>query len=151
MNSSLFLSSVENERNLKNLWCLNPDLNLSLSMGRSWPPNSRQFCWCVKDEIPSYPYMLKYLISLFSFLKKNNEELISGLCFYPKSTKTASEPPLAPPVSEEEDEEEEEEEDDNEPPPVIAPRPEHTKSVSPKWLFPNDTTDVLWNNPRVRN
>ncbi|KAM6151110.1 serine/threonine-protein kinase PAK 3 isoform 1-T1 [Rhynchocyon petersi] len=43
------------------------------------------------------------------------------------STKTASEPPLAPPVSEEEDEEEEEE--DNEPPPVIAPRPEHTKSI----------------------
>ncbi|XP_063288222.1 serine/threonine-protein kinase PAK 3 isoform X2 [Pelobates fuscus] len=45
------------------------------------------------------------------------------------NAKTASEPPLAPPVSEEEDEEEEEEEDDNEPPPVIAPRPEHTKSV----------------------
>lgn len=47
----------------------------------------------------------------------------------PQSTKTASEPPLAPSVSEEEDEDEEEEEDDNEPPPVIAPRPEHTKSV----------------------
>ncbi|KAE8584350.1 hypothetical protein XENTR_v10020925 [Xenopus tropicalis] len=45
------------------------------------------------------------------------------------NAKTASEPPLAPPVSEEEDEEEEEEEDDNEPPPVIAPRPEHTKSI----------------------
>ena len=49
----------------------------------------------------------------------------------PQSTKTASEPPLAPSVSEEEDEEDEEEEDDNEPPPVIAPRPEHTKSVGP--------------------
>uniref|UniRef100_A0A8D0L180 non-specific serine/threonine protein kinase n=1 Tax=Sphenodon punctatus TaxID=8508 RepID=A0A8D0L180_SPHPU len=48
---------------------------------------------------------------------------------HPSSTKTASEPPLAPPVSEEEDEEDEEEEDDNEPPPVIAPRPEHTKSI----------------------
>ncbi|MEE6497071.1 hypothetical protein FKM82_002580 [Ascaphus truei] len=49
---------------------------------------------------------------------------------HPLSAKTASEPPLAPPVSEEEDEEEEEEEeDDNEPPPVIAPRPEHTKSI----------------------
>ncbi|XP_041111487.1 serine/threonine-protein kinase PAK 3-like isoform X1 [Polyodon spathula] len=46
------------------------------------------------------------------------------------STKTASEPPLAPPVSEEEDDDEEEEDDDdNEPPPVIAPRPEHTKSI----------------------
>ncbi|XP_061103843.1 serine/threonine-protein kinase PAK 3 isoform X2 [Conger conger] len=48
-------------------------------------------------------------------------------------TKTASEPPLAPPVSEEEDDEDEEEEDDddddNEPPPIIAPRPEHTKSI----------------------
>ncbi|XP_030065773.1 serine/threonine-protein kinase PAK 3 [Microcaecilia unicolor] len=48
---------------------------------------------------------------------------------HPLSTKTASEPPLAPPVSEEEDEEEEEEEDDGELPPVIAPRPEHTKSI----------------------
>ncbi|XP_029107101.1 serine/threonine-protein kinase PAK 3 isoform X2 [Scleropages formosus] len=50
---------------------------------------------------------------------------------FDKGTKTASEPPLAPPVSEEEDEEEEEEEedDDNELPPVIAPRPEHTKSI----------------------
>uniref|UniRef100_A0A3B4DED3 non-specific serine/threonine protein kinase n=1 Tax=Pygocentrus nattereri TaxID=42514 RepID=A0A3B4DED3_PYGNA len=49
-------------------------------------------------------------------------------------TKTASEPPLAPPVSEEEDEEEEEEDededdDDDEVPPIIAPRPEHTKSI----------------------
>ncbi|XP_039622471.1 serine/threonine-protein kinase PAK 3 [Polypterus senegalus] len=49
-------------------------------------------------------------------------------------TKTASEPPLAPPVSEEEDDdedddEEEEDDDDNEPPPIIAPRPEHTKSI----------------------
>ncbi|XP_064422579.1 serine/threonine-protein kinase PAK 3 [Latimeria chalumnae] len=45
------------------------------------------------------------------------------------SAKTASQPPLAPPVSEEEDDEDEEDEDDNEPPPVIAPRPEHTKSI----------------------
>ncbi|XP_030648212.1 serine/threonine-protein kinase PAK 3 isoform X3 [Chanos chanos] len=49
-------------------------------------------------------------------------------------TKTASEPPIAPPVSEEEDEEEEEDDeddddDDDELPPVIAPRPEHTKSI----------------------
>lgn len=50
---------------------------------------------------------------------------------------STTEPPIAPPVSEEEDEEEEEEEedededDDDELPPVIAPRPEHTKSVSP--------------------
>ncbi|XP_072481844.1 serine/threonine-protein kinase PAK 3 isoform X7 [Notamacropus eugenii] len=52
------------------------------------------------------------------------------LAAHPSSTKTASEPPLAPPVSEEEDEdEEEEEEEENEPPPVIAPRPEHTKSI----------------------
>uniref|UniRef100_A0A672GK04 non-specific serine/threonine protein kinase n=1 Tax=Salarias fasciatus TaxID=181472 RepID=A0A672GK04_SALFA len=54
-----------------------------------------------------------------------------------KGAKTSStEPPIAPPVSEEEDEEEEEEEeeeededDDDELPPVIAPRPEHTKSI----------------------
>ncbi|XP_034969655.1 serine/threonine-protein kinase PAK 3 isoform X2 [Zootoca vivipara] len=49
---------------------------------------------------------------------------------HPSSTKTASEPPLAPPVSEEEDEEDDDDDDDdNEPPPVIAPRPEHTKSI----------------------
>ncbi|KAL7837931.1 hypothetical protein AOLI_G00263350 [Acnodon oligacanthus] len=51
-----------------------------------------------------------------------------------QGAKTASEPPLAPPVSEEEDEEEEEEDedeedDDDEVPPIIAPRPEHTKSI----------------------
>ncbi|XP_034034427.1 serine/threonine-protein kinase PAK 3 isoform X2 [Thalassophryne amazonica] len=46
---------------------------------------------------------------------------------------SSTEPPIANPVSEEEDEEEEEEEededDDDELPPVIAPRPEHTKSI----------------------
>ncbi|XP_013876109.1 serine/threonine-protein kinase PAK 3 isoform X2 [Austrofundulus limnaeus] len=49
---------------------------------------------------------------------------------------STTEPPIAPPVSEEEDEEDEEEEeeeenedDDDELPPVIAPRPEHTKSI----------------------
>ncbi|XP_060718438.1 serine/threonine-protein kinase PAK 3-like isoform X3 [Tachysurus vachellii] len=54
--------------------------------------------------------------------------------FEKQGAKTASEPPIAPPVSEEEDEEEEEEEededeDDDEVPPIIAPRPEHTKSI----------------------
>lgn len=55
-----------------------------------------------------------------------------------QSAKTASEPPIAPPVSEEEDEEEEDEEEDDEEedevPPIIAPRPEHTKSVSMIWF-----------------
>ncbi|KAA0716556.1 Serine/threonine-protein kinase PAK 3 [Triplophysa tibetana] len=50
-----------------------------------------------------------------------------------QSAKTASEPPIAPPVSEEEDEEEEDEEEDDDEdddvPPIIAPRPEHTKSI----------------------
>ncbi|XP_057207735.1 serine/threonine-protein kinase PAK 3 isoform X2 [Triplophysa rosa] len=50
-----------------------------------------------------------------------------------QGAKTASEPPIAPPVSEEEDEEEEDEEEDDdeddEVPPIIAPRPEHTKSI----------------------
>lgn len=39
--------------------------------------------------------------------------------------KTVSETPAVPPVSEDEDDD-----DDAAPPPVIAPRPEHTKSVS---------------------
>uniref|UniRef100_A0A1A8BCH6 non-specific serine/threonine protein kinase n=1 Tax=Nothobranchius kadleci TaxID=1051664 RepID=A0A1A8BCH6_NOTKA len=50
---------------------------------------------------------------------------------------STTDPPIAPPVSEEEDEEEEQagkteqqkEEEDRELPPVIAPRPEHTKSI----------------------
>ncbi|XP_032886697.1 serine/threonine-protein kinase PAK 3 isoform X3 [Amblyraja radiata] len=40
------------------------------------------------------------------------------------NTKIASEPPVIPPVVEDDDEDE-----DNIPPPVIAPRPEHTKSI----------------------
>uniref|UniRef100_A0A8C4T9R8 non-specific serine/threonine protein kinase n=1 Tax=Erpetoichthys calabaricus TaxID=27687 RepID=A0A8C4T9R8_ERPCA len=67
----------------------------------------------------------------------NNQKYMSftsGGNYRTSGTKTASEPPLAPPVSEEEDDdedddEEEEDDDDNEPPPIIAPRPEHTKSI----------------------
>ncbi|KAK2083693.1 Serine/threonine-protein kinase PAK 3 [Saguinus oedipus] len=73
----------------------------------------------------SFPLFL--LLSYDSFLGHTENNSSRGET--DSSTKTASEPPLAPPVSEEEDEEEEEEEDDNEPPPVIAPRPEHTKSI----------------------
>uniref|UniRef100_A0A8C6XUM2 non-specific serine/threonine protein kinase n=1 Tax=Naja naja TaxID=35670 RepID=A0A8C6XUM2_NAJNA len=70
--------------------------------------------------------------------KKNPQAVLDVLKFYDSKETvnnqkymsfTSGEPPLAPPVSEEEDEEDEEEEDDNEPPPVIAPRPEHTKSI----------------------
>ncbi|KAK2816079.1 hypothetical protein Q7C36_022350 [Tachysurus vachellii] len=77
--------------------------------------------------------------------KKNPQAVIDVLKFYDSKetvnnqkymsfTSGASEPPIAPPVSEEEDEEEEEEEededeDDDEVPPIIAPRPEHTKSI----------------------
>ncbi|XP_026881041.2 serine/threonine-protein kinase PAK 3 isoform X3 [Electrophorus electricus] len=64
-----------------------------------------------------------------------------------QGAKTASEPPLAPPVSEEEDEEEEEEEedeeeDDDEVPPVIAPRPEHTKSIYTRSVIEPATPPV---------
>ncbi|XP_038632031.1 serine/threonine-protein kinase PAK 3 isoform X2 [Scyliorhinus canicula] len=44
------------------------------------------------------------------------------------NTKIASEPPVVPPVSEDDDEDDDDD-DDNVPPPVIAPRPEHTKSI----------------------
>ncbi|XP_072451482.1 serine/threonine-protein kinase PAK 3 isoform X2 [Chiloscyllium punctatum] len=43
------------------------------------------------------------------------------------NTKIASEPLVVPPVSEDDDEDDDD--DDNMPPPVIAPRPEHTKSI----------------------
>uniref|UniRef100_A0A8C9VP46 non-specific serine/threonine protein kinase n=1 Tax=Scleropages formosus TaxID=113540 RepID=A0A8C9VP46_SCLFO len=82
--------------------------------------------------------------------KKNPQAVLDVLKFYDSKetvsnqkymsfTSGASDPPLAPPVSEEEEEEETEEEededeDDDEPPPVIAPRPEHTKSVRSSWL-----------------
>uniref|UniRef100_A0A8C9WKD7 non-specific serine/threonine protein kinase n=1 Tax=Scleropages formosus TaxID=113540 RepID=A0A8C9WKD7_SCLFO len=75
--------------------------------------------------------------------KKNPQAVLDVLKFYDSKETVNNQkymsftsggalpPPLAPPVSEEEDEEEEEEEedDDNELPPVIAPRPEHTKSI----------------------
>ncbi|XP_049632199.1 serine/threonine-protein kinase PAK 1 [Suncus etruscus] len=44
------------------------------------------------------------------------------------NVKTVSETPQVPPVSEDDDDDEEDD-DDATPPPVIAPRPEHTKSV----------------------
>ncbi|KAL4631185.1 serine/threonine-protein kinase PAK 3-like isoform X3 [Arapaima gigas] len=80
--------------------------------------------------------------------KKNPQAVLDVLKFYDSKetvsnqkymsfTSGASDPPLALPVSEEEEEEDtEEEEDDDEPPPVIAPRPEHTKSVRARspWL-----------------
>lgn len=50
--------------------------------------------------------------------------------------KTVSETPAVPPVSEDEDDD-----DDATPPPVIAPRPEHTKSVS-LW-GPEQLSDLL--------
>ncbi len=60
--------------------------------------------------------------------------LLLGLFHAPQNTKTVSETPAVAKVSEEEDEEEDEDEDEDEdeatPPPIIAPRPEHTKSVS---------------------
>lgn len=42
-----------------------------------------------------------------------------------QNVKAVSETPAVPPVSEDEDDD-----DDGTPPPVIAPRPEHTKSVN---------------------
>lgn len=72
-------------------------------------------------------------MSLHSFLSSS----LTGIYPLQAAKTSSSEPPIAPPVSEEEDEEEEDEEeedeeedDEDELPPVIAPRPEHTKSVS---------------------
>lgn len=59
-----------------------------------------------------------------SFTDKSAEEYNSTNTL---NVKTVSETPQVPPVSEDEDDDEDE--DDTAPPPVIAPRPEHTKSV----------------------
>ncbi|XP_041947439.1 serine/threonine-protein kinase PAK 3-like isoform X1 [Alosa sapidissima] len=85
-------------------------LNRLLSSG---PPVSLRSCSTLFDKIP-FPAL--------------------------QGAKLTSDSPLAPPVSEEEadddddddedeDDDEEEEDDDDEVPPVIAPRPEHTKSI----------------------
>lgn len=50
-------------------------------------------------------------------------------CDVTQSSKAVSETPAIATVSEDEDE------DEAEPPPVIAPRPEHTKSVRAQVLF----------------
>ncbi|KAM9325908.1 serine/threonine-protein kinase PAK 3 isoform 6-T6 [Gastrophryne carolinensis] len=75
-----------------------------------------------KETVNNQKYMSFTSGGIFLSVSENNSTKYVN-------TKTASEPPLAPPVSEEEDEEEEEEEEENEIPPVIAPRPEHTKSI----------------------
>lgn len=77
--------------------------------------------------------------SVYSF-PSHNSSCVPSLCFvFPsqllcflsclclvsmQNVKSVSETPAIPPVSEDEDDE-----DDAAPPPVIAPRPEHTKSV----------------------
>lgn len=60
---------------------------------------------------------------LILYLKAGPDE--SGFFSTVQNVKTVSETPAVPPVSEDEDDD-----DDATPPPVIAPRPEHTKSVS---------------------
>ncbi|XP_038617846.1 serine/threonine-protein kinase PAK 1 [Tachyglossus aculeatus] len=64
-----------------------------------------------------------------SFTDKSAEEYSSSSSL---NVKNVSETPTIPAVSEDEDDEEEEEDDEDDnamPPPVIAPRPEHTKSM----------------------
>ncbi len=60
--------------------------------------------------------------------------LLLGLFHAPQNTKTVSETPAVAKVSEEEDEERKRKRMKMrmkpQPPPIIAPRPEHTKSVS---------------------
>ncbi|XP_048643961.1 serine/threonine-protein kinase PAK 1 [Marmota marmota marmota] len=61
-----------------------------------------------------------------SFTDKSAEDYNSSNTL---NVKTVSETPAVPPVSEDEDDD-----DDATPPPVIAPRPEHTKSVAIKQM-----------------
>ncbi|XP_074837307.1 serine/threonine-protein kinase PAK 1 [Carettochelys insculpta] len=73
-----------------------------------------------------------------SFTDKSAEEYSSSNTL---NVKSVSETPAVPPVSEDEDDE-----DDAAPPPVIAPRPEHTKSVYTRSVIeplpPPPTRDV---------
>ncbi|XP_038264960.1 serine/threonine-protein kinase PAK 1 [Dermochelys coriacea] len=73
-----------------------------------------------------------------SFTDKSAEEYSSSNTM---NVKAVSETPAVPPVSEDEDDE-----DDAAPPPVIAPRPEHTKSVYTRSVIeplpPPPTRDV---------
>ncbi|KAM9325905.1 serine/threonine-protein kinase PAK 3 isoform 3-T3 [Gastrophryne carolinensis] len=86
-----------------------------------------------KETVNNQKYMSFTSGGIFLSVSENNSTKYKSahgyIAAHSLNTKTASEPPLAPPVSEEEDEEEEEEEEENEIPPVIAPRPEHTKSI----------------------
>uniref|UniRef100_A0AAQ5XCR5 non-specific serine/threonine protein kinase n=1 Tax=Amphiprion ocellaris TaxID=80972 RepID=A0AAQ5XCR5_AMPOC len=95
--------------------------------------------------------------------KKNPQAVLDVLKFYDSKETVNNQkymsftsggklkPPIAPPVSEEEDEEEEEEEeeeededDDDELPPVIAPRPEHTKSIYTRSVQPENTSNTMY-------
>uniref|UniRef100_A0A6Q2XRA2 non-specific serine/threonine protein kinase n=1 Tax=Esox lucius TaxID=8010 RepID=A0A6Q2XRA2_ESOLU len=93
--------------------------------------------------------------------KKNPQAVLDVLKFYDSKETVNNQKYMsftsgAPPVSEEEDEEEEEEEeeedDDDELPPVIAPRPEHTKSIYTRSVIepvappapPENTSSTLY-------
>lgn len=63
------------------------------------------------------------LVSIIAHVTKSLRLRPLFLCDITQSSKAVSEPPAVATVSEDEDE------DEAEPPPVVAPRPEHTKSV----------------------
>uniref|UniRef100_A0A667XG62 non-specific serine/threonine protein kinase n=1 Tax=Myripristis murdjan TaxID=586833 RepID=A0A667XG62_9TELE len=88
-----------------------------------------------KLEQKKNPQAVLDVLKFYDSKETVNNQKYMKLTTQPNICNTDDFPPVSPPVSEEEDEEEEEEEeeeeddDDDELPPVIAPRPEHTKSI----------------------
>ncbi|XP_012501187.1 PREDICTED: serine/threonine-protein kinase PAK 1 isoform X2 [Propithecus coquereli] len=87
-----------------------------------------------KSEQKKNPQAVLDVLEFYNSKKTSNSQkymsftgmrtIHSYVVSHPLNVKTVSETPAVPPVSEDEDDD-----DDATPPPVIAPRPEHTKSV----------------------
>uniref|UniRef100_A0A8C3SRP8 non-specific serine/threonine protein kinase n=1 Tax=Chelydra serpentina TaxID=8475 RepID=A0A8C3SRP8_CHESE len=99
-----------------------------------------------KSEQKKNPQAVLDVLEFYNSKKTSNSQkymsfTVSCLLTKMQNVKAVSETPAVPPVSEDEDDE-----DDAAPPPVIAPRPEHTKSVYTRSVIeplpPPPTRDV---------
>uniref|UniRef100_A0A8C3SMC8 non-specific serine/threonine protein kinase n=1 Tax=Chelydra serpentina TaxID=8475 RepID=A0A8C3SMC8_CHESE len=105
-----------------------------------------------KSEQKKNPQAVLDVLEFYNSKKTSNSQkymsftgIVSCLLTKMQNVKAVSETPAVPPVSEDEDDE-----DDAAPPPVIAPRPEHTKSVYTRSVIeplpPPPTRDVATSN-----
>uniref|UniRef100_A0A5F9DGV0 non-specific serine/threonine protein kinase n=1 Tax=Oryctolagus cuniculus TaxID=9986 RepID=A0A5F9DGV0_RABIT len=101
-----------------------------------------------KSEQKKNPQAVLDVLEFYNSKKTSNSQKYMSFTGRRTNVKTVSETPAVPPVSEDEDDE-----DDATPPPVIAPRPEHTKSVYTRSVIEplpvTPTRDVQKKKPKM--